>query len=107
MYEYKPYPRWKYHPDGRAVVVEDETENAALGLEWRNRPAEPDIQNDEETASAEPDIQDDEETASAEPDIQDDDEETADDGDSESPAATTLAARRTTPRPSRKSRKRR
>ena len=38
-YVYQPYPRWKYHSDGRALVVPDQEAEAALGPGWADTPA--------------------------------------------------------------------
>lgn len=38
-YVYQPYPRWKYHRDGRALVVPDLEAEAALGPGWADTPA--------------------------------------------------------------------
>ena len=39
MYQYQPYPKALYHRDGRTVVVNDETEQAALDEEdWADTP---------------------------------------------------------------------
>jgi hypothetical protein len=42
-YEYAAYPRWRYHPDGRAVVVQNREEEARLGAGWRDRPVRPSL----------------------------------------------------------------
>lgn len=40
-YVFQPFPKCKYHPDGRCVVVADPREELALGPGWRDKPAEP------------------------------------------------------------------
>lgn len=51
MYVYKPYPRWKYHAEKEAVIVADETAEAALGKGWFDSPA--DVVKREEPAAKE------------------------------------------------------
>ena len=33
------YPRWKYHDNGKSVIVKNAEEEAALGGGWGNTPA--------------------------------------------------------------------
>lgn len=33
------YPKWKYHAVKEAVIVKDEAEELALGVEWASSPA--------------------------------------------------------------------
>jgi hypothetical protein len=37
-YVYKPWPAWRYHADGRSVIVQSATDETALGPGWSNRP---------------------------------------------------------------------
>ena len=37
-YEYQEFPKWKYHPDKEAVVVQNADEEKALGADWFDRP---------------------------------------------------------------------
>jgi len=39
MPEKKLFPSWRYHRDGRAVIVNDPDEAAALGSDWADTPA--------------------------------------------------------------------
>jgi hypothetical protein len=40
-YVFQPFPKCKYHPDGRGVVVKDAGEELALGPEWADHPVPP------------------------------------------------------------------
>lgn len=37
-YVFQPFPKCKYHPDGRVVVVQDAGEEQLLGPVWADRP---------------------------------------------------------------------
>jgi DNA gyrase inhibitor GyrI len=37
MYIPEKYPKWKYHKDGRSVIVDDATQEQALGAGWGDR----------------------------------------------------------------------
>lgn len=37
-YVYQEYPKWKYHRQKSAVIVRDESEERALGLDWLDFP---------------------------------------------------------------------
>lgn len=49
------YPKWKYHEDGRAVVVQSRDGEVALGAGWGDSPAGP-FATVEAVASAEGDM---------------------------------------------------
>lgn len=40
-YVFRPFPKSKYHPDGRGCVVQDAGEEVALGPEWADKPFPP------------------------------------------------------------------
>ena len=40
-YVFQPFPKCKYHPDGRVVVVKDAGAELALGSTWADRPVPP------------------------------------------------------------------
>lgn len=40
-YVFQPFPKCKYHPDGRVVIVQDAGEEQALGSIWADRPFPP------------------------------------------------------------------
>ena len=42
-YVFQPFPKCKYHPDGRVRVVADAGEELGLGAEWADTPVPPDI----------------------------------------------------------------
>lgn len=37
-YIYQEFPKWRYHRDGRSVVVKNAAEEAALGPGWEDKP---------------------------------------------------------------------
>jgi hypothetical protein len=39
-YIYREYPKWKYHPQKEAVIVQNYIEEKALGTDWYNTPTE-------------------------------------------------------------------
>jgi hypothetical protein len=39
-YIYQEYPKWKYHPQKQAVIVQNYIEEKALGTDWYNTPME-------------------------------------------------------------------
>ena len=56
-YVFVPYPKAKYHPDGRVEVAKDPREEAALGPEWADTPFPPSPEPDVvETVSATSDL---------------------------------------------------
>lgn len=40
MHEYHEFPKWKYHAEKEAVIVESSDAEAALGAGWADSPAE-------------------------------------------------------------------
>ena len=40
-YVFQPFPKCKYHPDGRVVVVPDAGAERQLGPDWADRPLPP------------------------------------------------------------------
>jgi hypothetical protein len=39
-YTYQEFPKWKYHPQLAAVIVNNKIEEKALGSEWYDTPTE-------------------------------------------------------------------
>lgn len=39
-YVYQEFPKWKYHYQHKQVIVKDEFEEANLGPDWYNSPAD-------------------------------------------------------------------
>ncbi len=40
LYEYKPYPKWKYHPSGDSRLVQSKAGELALGPGWSDTPGD-------------------------------------------------------------------
>ena len=53
-YVFQPFPKCKYHPDGRVVVVQHAGEELALGPVWADRPFPPASPANPPSSSAEP-----------------------------------------------------
>ena len=53
-YVFKPFPKCKYHPDGRVVVVPDAGAELALGPTWADRPFPPAVDDATASPSQEP-----------------------------------------------------
>ena len=45
-YVFRPYPKCKYHADGRVVIVQNAGEELALGPTWADRPSPPEVSAD-------------------------------------------------------------